>query len=61
MIVLEYPLNKGRYASVTRLEGPPVSYKVELWIENQFYFSQSFGNFEKAELYYWKKVKEEFS
>ena len=60
MIVLEYPLNKGRYASVTRLVGPPVSYKVELWIENQFYFGKTFKSFEKAELYYWKKIGEEF-
>jgi hypothetical protein len=60
MKVLEYLSKKNCYASVTRLEGPPVVYKVELWFQDRFYFSKSFRNFEKAELYYWEKIKEEF-
>jgi len=62
MIVLEFKLNNGSYASVTRQPASssrPVSYKVELWDLNRFYHSKSFNNFEKAELYYWDKLRKE--
>jgi hypothetical protein len=62
MIVLEFKLNNGSYASVTRqkdTDSKAVSYKVELWDLNRFYHSKTFNNFEKAELYYWKKLVEE--
>ena len=63
MVVLEFPTSKGCYACVRRIpasETSPVNYKVEHWIENQFYFSKSFDNFEKAELHYWDVIRKEF-
>jgi hypothetical protein len=62
MIVLEFELSNGSYACVKRqeaTESKPVTYKVELWDLKRFYHSKTFGNFEQAELHYWKKLGEE--
>jgi hypothetical protein len=60
MIVLEFKLNDGSYACVMRQATTPVKYKVELWDNKNWYHSKTFANFEQAELYYWKKLGEEF-
>jgi hypothetical protein len=63
MIVLEYDDKNGCYAAVHRIpatENKPVSYKVELWEQRNWYYSKSFPSFEKAEKHYWDKLKEEF-